>query len=43
MFVGANCQGRISDGDVFRNSELRANIEKYSEGFPHTSSFYRKK
>jgi hypothetical protein len=42
LFVDVCCQGRILDGDVFRNYELRENGEGFFM-FSTTNSFDRKK
>lgn len=38
IYVNAGCQGRISDGGVFRNCELYQRIEEESLNFPEASA-----
>lgn len=38
IYVNAGCQGRISDGGVFRNCELYQRIEKKSLDFPEAAA-----
>lgn len=38
IYVNAGCQGRISDGGVFRNCELYQRIEEKSLNFPEAAA-----